>query len=342
MENNSKVRFIDLFAGIGGMRIAFESVGMECVFSSEWDQHAQEIYRLNFGELPHGDITQIDASEVPDHEVLVAGFPCQPFSISGKKAGFEDTRGTLFFDILRIIQEKQTPVVILENVKFLRHHDGGRTLSVITSSLESIGYKVAWKILNAADFGVPQNRERIVIVAAKSSKFNFELLRKRKRQSISSVLEVSGEFQYLEPEEYTILPKRLWKQQDSGLIFVGYRNKSERTVGVRPGTSHLSRVHKQPNRIYHIQGTHPTLPSQETSGRFWIYDGEMVRKLTLREAFRLMGFPDSFALSGTPGQLYLRCGNSVAVPLFAEVARAIESFYFSGTENISDELFQVA
>ena len=157
-------KFIDLFAGIGGVRLGYERNGMECVFSSEWDKAAQDTYEANFGERPHGDITKIDASEIPDHDILTGGFPCQPFSIIGEGKGFSDTRGTLFFDIERILKAKRPRAVMLENVKQLRSHDKGRTLEVIIKSLEKLGYKVQWQILNGLDYGVPQKRERIIIV----------------------------------------------------------------------------------------------------------------------------------------------------------------------------------
>lgn len=319
------LKFIDLFAGIGGMRLGLEASGHKCVFTSEWDPHAQQMYEANFGETPHGDITQIDASDIPDHDILAAGFPCQPFSISGHKKGFEDTRGTLFYDILRISQEKRPSILLLENVKFLRHHDKGHTLRVMIQHLMEIGYNVNWQVLNAKDFGLAQNRERVIIIATKDGlpEFDFSKLVKTSPQKISDILETEGEFEFLERDHYTILPSHLWRKQSSGLIFVGHRNRSLRKAGVRPGTEHLSRAHKQPNRIYHIDGTHPTLPSQETSGRFWIFDGEVVRKLTLRECYRLMGFPDDFTGSGTAGQQYLRIGNSIAIPMVRSIGEVL-------------------
>jgi DNA (cytosine-5)-methyltransferase 1 len=324
-----EVTFIDLFAGIGGTRMGLEKSGMKCVFSSEWDAHAQEMYRANFGETPFGDITQIDPRTIPDHDVIVAGFPCQPFSISGHKAGFEDTRGTLFFDILKIAKEKNPRVIILENVKHLIHHDSGNTLRVIIESLESLGYFVSWKLLNGKNFGLAQNRERIIIIASKSRAFDFSAIQTKKPRVLREVLDEQGEFEYLEESAYTLLDKEFWRVQKSGLIFVGYRNKDIRKNGVRPGTIHLSRVHKQPNRIYSIDGVHPTLPSQETSGRFWILVDGKVRKLTLREAFRLMGFPEKFKLIGSQANCYLRCGNSVCVPMISAVGKQVMKQFFS-------------
>ena len=159
------MNLIDLFAGIGGMRLGFESAGFTCVFSSEWDKYAQQTYQANFNETPHGDITKIDANDIPPHDILLAGFPCQPFSNAGLKKGFDDTRGTLFFDVLRIIHHHGPKAVFLENVKGLVSHDKGRTLQVILERLKACGYTVYWKVLNAKDFGVPHNRQRIYIVA---------------------------------------------------------------------------------------------------------------------------------------------------------------------------------
>ena len=178
--------------------------------------------------------------------------------------GFEDTRGTLFFDVIRIIDEKQPKLVILENVKHLIHHDQGRTLKIILTTLEKLNYYVSYQLLNANDFGLPQNRERII--AAKIKPFKFETLRKIPRPKLEDFLDKQGNFELLAKDEYTLIKNP--KLQASGLIFVGYRNKNGWKKGVRSNTSHLSRVHRQPNRIYSIHGTHPTIPSQESSGRY--------------------------------------------------------------------------
>ncbi|WP_322745377.1 DNA cytosine methyltransferase [Plectonema radiosum] len=176
--NKQKHTFIDLFAGIGGFRLAFEQAGYQCVYSCEIDSACQEVYFNNFGEKPKGDITKINIKEIPDFDVLTAGFPCQPFSICGKRQGFEDTRGTLFFHICEILEAKQPSVVLLENVNHLLHHDKGRTLDVIIYSLENLGYLVDYKVLNSKEFSLPQNRERIIIFATKSKKFNFNKIPK--------------------------------------------------------------------------------------------------------------------------------------------------------------------
>ena len=175
--------------------------------------------------------------------------------ISGLQRGFEDVRGTLFFDILRIIKKKKPDVVFLENVKHLRHHDAGRTLQVILKQLQVLGYKTNWKVLNAKDFGTAQNRERIIIVASKKKVFDFSKIEKQEPVLVKDILRENGNFEYLDPSEYTLIDNP--KTQESGLIFAGYRNKSIRKNGVRANTINLSRVHKQPNRIYSSDGTHP-------------------------------------------------------------------------------------
>ena len=320
---NPEFTFIDLFAGIGGFRIPLQNNGGTCVFTSEFNTHAQNVYYANFGEYPFGDITKIPVGFIPQHEVLVAGFPCQPFSISGRMKGFEDTRGTLIYNVFKIIEAKHPRVVLLENVKHLVHHDHGNTLKTILQGLENLGYVYSYEVLNASDFGVPQNRERIIIVAHRERKFDFTKVKKHPRtKTIRDIIDNdSAKYEYLD-EPYTLLDNV--KTQSSGLIFVGYRNKRIRKAGVRPGTENLSRVHKQPNRIYSIDGMHPALPSQETSGRFFVYDGKRVRKLTITECYRLMGFPENFIRDSNLGEQYRQVGNSVCVPMVEEIIKQIK------------------
>lgn len=336
-----KLKFIDLFAGIGGFRLGFEDVGCECVFSSEIDDHACEMYELNFGENPKCDITQLNPKEIPDFDILCAGFPCQAFSICGKQKGFYDeTRGTLFFDICRILEEKKPRAFVLENVFNLEKHDSGRTLTVMLSALSELGYTVVYKVLNARDFGVPQNRERIVIVGNKEGRaFDFTKLRTETVESMKSFLDSDGVFEVLPQDSYTIIENSLVKKQPkSGLIFCGYRNKKTRTVGVRPGTEHLSRVHKQPNRIYSAEGIHPTLASQESSGRYFIKVDDVVRKLTMNECFRFMGFPENYKKIGSTANLYARIGNAICVNMVKAVALEIVNQFFVGGENMEREV----
>lgn len=335
-----KLKFIDLFAGIGGFRIAFEKAGYECVYSCEIDQKCQEVYFNNFAEKPVNDITTIDINSIPDFDVLTAGFPCQPFSICGKRKGFQDTRGTLFFRVCEIIKAKNPPVILLENVKHLIHQDQGRTLEIILSSLKKLGYEVNYNLLNSKDFGIPQNRERVIIISTKNKRFNFKKLRKKSPiPKLKNFLCEVGNFEYLDPDSYTLIDEP--KQQQSGLIFVGYRNnKTIWKKGVRPNTHHLSRVHHQPNRIYSVEGIHPTIPSQETSGRFFIYlpKENAVRKLTIQECYRIMGFPDEFKLHENLGECYKQVGNSVCIPMVSEIAHQLKEQIFFGQaeENINN------
>jgi DNA (cytosine-5)-methyltransferase 1 len=327
-------KFIDLFAGIGGFHIALKNLGGECVFASDINEECQKTYQINFDILPSGDITKVNLADIPKCDILCAGFPCQPFSISGKQKGFEDTRGNLFFNIIEIASTKDIPILFLENVKHLVHHDGGNTFKVIIRTLQESGYRVAWKVLNAMNFGLAQNRERLIIIASKRGLFNFNLIKQQNQTKIKDILDTDGDFEYLDKSEYTILNKKYWKKQISGLIFCGYRNKKIRIAGVRPDTIHLSRVHKQPNRIYHIDGSHPTIPSQESSGRFWIYDGLQVRKLTINECFRLMGFPDNYQKVSKTAPLYNQVGNSVAIPMIQAVGVQIIRQFFHTKDHL--------
>lgn len=319
--------YIDLFAGIGGFRLALDGAGGRCIFSSEIDAKCRRTYIKNFGGEVHGDIKQINENDIPNHDLLAGGFPCQAFSIAGNKRGFEDARGTLFFEIMRITKAKAPKAILLENVKNLIHHDSGNTVKVIQNSLEQQGYSFKYKILNTKDFGLAQNRERIIIVASREKPFDFDPVVKNKFKSvcIEEIIEdTPNEFEIIEPEEYTILENKFWVKQKSGLVFVGHRNKAIRKIGVRPNTEHLSRVHKQPNRIYHVKGTHPTLSAQESSGRYWIYDGNKVRKTTVRECFNLQGFPKNYKISDSQSDAYRQIGNSVGVPLIKAVGEEIK------------------
>lgn len=331
----NNIRFIDLFAGIGGIRKGLEQQGFECVFSSEFDKDCTEVYESNFGESPMGDITEIDEKSIPSHEILAGGFPCQAFSAAGLQKGFDDTRGTLFFDVLRIAKEKSPRVLLLENVKNLKHHDGGKTLNVMIKRLEDLGYFVKWEILNAKDFGLPQNRERIIIVASKEKPFDFSKIRFTSREvNIKDILEEENDsMTFLSPEEYTLIEKEHVRRQSSGLTFIGYRNKPIRKAGARPNTEHLSRVHKQCNRIYSSEGTHPTISSSEIAGRFHIYHNGKVRKLTTNECYRLMGFPDNFKKADSNSKKYRQIGNSVAIPVISAVAEQIKEQLFGDSFN---------
>jgi DNA (cytosine-5)-methyltransferase 1 len=296
--------FIDLFAGIGGIRLAFEKQGGECVFTSEWDKFSQQTYEANFGEVPYGDITQIEIGEIPKHDVLLAGFPCQPFSHAGKKMGFEDTRGTLFFDIARILKEKKPSLVLLENVKGFRSHDRGNTFQVTTTILENLGYEVHTQVLNARDFGVPQNRERIYIVGInrrKTSKMEFKFPDPpRTKTRVGQILQKNVD------EKYTI-SDRLWRGHKR-------RSKEHKAKGngfgyslFNSGSSYTSTISAR----YYKDGSEILIEQS----------GKNPRKLTPREAARLQGFPESFVIPVSDAQAYRQFGNSVAVPVVTAIAR---------------------
>jgi len=330
---NSSFTFIDLFAGIGGFRIALQNLGGKCVFSSEIDKYARQTYEANFGEIPFGDITLEETkAHIPKNfDILCGGFPCQPFSVSGKMKGFEDTRGTLIYHVFKIIENHNPKVVFLENVKHLLYHNKKLTLTTIIQHLEELGYKVSVKVLNAVDFGLPQNRERLIIVGHRYKKFDFSCVQIQPKVALKYFLDDDNKnFEYLQ-DNYTILEEQ--KKQKSGLIFAGFRNKKIRDKGVRPGTEHLSRVHKQPNRIYSTEGVHPTIPSQESSGRFWIWHQKKVRKLTIEECYRIMGFPHFFKFVSAKSELYKQIGNSVAIPMIQEITKQIQNQLLNDKQN---------
>lgn len=328
--------FIDLFAGLGGFRIGMTNVGFTPAWGSDFNKNAADNYMANFGEDIHSDITEVDERTIPDFSVLCAGFPCQPFSKAVAGAlGFEDTRGTLFFDIMRIVEHHQPPVLFLENVKNLVSHDKGRTFSVMLKHLETAGYDVSYEILNAVDYGVPQSRERIIIVASKLGRFDFSKVRKvSPRRPLKDYLDTIGEFDWLDEDEYVLLRDEDTKQQPrTGLKFVGYRKANMRTNGVRDNTAHLSRAHRQANRIYSDEGSYSTLSSQETAGRYYVLTdtpdgGRGVRRLTMGECFRIFGFPDSYEKVGSTADLYNRIGNSIVIPVVSAVAVEIKNQLF--------------
>jgi DNA (cytosine-5)-methyltransferase 1 len=297
-------KFIDLFAGIGGIRIAFEKQGGKCVFTSEWDKFAQLTYSENFGDVPSGDITEIHEKDVPSHDVLLAGFPCQPFSHAGLKRGFDDIRGTLFFDIVRILKEKKPKMVLLENVKGFASHDKGNTFKVVCETLEKLGYEVHSQVLNARDFGVPQNRERIYIVGIdrkRTLKTPFTFPKAPKSPvTVGEILELR-----VDPK-YTISDK-LWKGHQRRL-------REHRAKGNGFGYSLFNSSSQYTSTIsarYYKDGSEILIEQK----------GKNPRKVTPREAARLQGFPDSFKIPVSDAQAYRQFGNSVAVPVVSAIAR---------------------
>ena len=310
----SGMTFIDLFAGLGGFRLALESFGAKCVYSCEWDAEAQKVYAQNFNDIPHGDITQIDENSIPEHDILCAGFPCQAFSISGKQRGFEDSRGTLFFDVARIVKAKKPKIVFMENVKNFAVHDNGRTIDVVKSTMEELGYNFYQKVLNAVDYGIPQKRERIYMVCF------------RKDLNISNFtypkpFELKHHVEDFLIKDETLLKNLYVERHDtyySGVPDNKYSNKSVRLGIVNKGG--------QGERIYSTKGIAITL-SAYGGGVFAKTGGYLVngkpRKLHPRECARIMGFPDTYIMSSKPNQAYKQFGNSVVVDVLQLITKQI-------------------
>lgn len=300
----SGLTFIDLFAGLGGFRLALESLGAECVYSNEWEPHVQRVYADNFGETPDGDITKVDEKQIPDHDILCGGFPCQAFSISGKQRGFNDTRGTLFFDVARIVKEKKPKVIFLENVKNFASHDGGKTLEVVQQTMLNLGYTFNWKVLNAVNYGVPQKRERIYIVCFRNdlnvTKFEYPKPFKLTKHVEDFLLSDKTQTDDLYVNRSDIV---LTNTLDNKYI-----DKPIRLGSVGKG--------RQGERIYSIKGIAITFSAHgggifaKTGG--YLVDGKP-RKLHPRECARIMGFPDTYKLDVSPAQAYKQLGNSVIV-----------------------------
>lgn len=308
--------FIDLFAGIGGMRIAYESCGGTCVFSSEWDKQCQKTYYANFGVIPYGDITHINEKDIPNHDILVAGFPCQPFSIAGvskknslgRATGFKDkTQGTLFFDVCRIIAEKRPKAFMLENVKNLRSHDHGNTWKVIMESLEELDYDVHTQILDGQMF-VPQHRERVLIIGfdrkryGKNVEFNFDVKPVKPQPQLKDILEK-------DPDPKYILTDHLWAY----LQQYAAKHKAAGN-GFGYGLPDLSGISRTLSARYYKDGSEILIRRGE---------GQTPRRLTPRECARLQGFPDSFKIVVCDTQAYKQFGNSVVVPLMTAVAHLV-------------------
>lgn len=314
-NNRERIRFIDLFCGIGGFRIAFEEackevdIDAQCVFSSDIDKYCQDSYEANFGERPFGDITAIDEKEVPDHDILFAGFPCQPFSIIGQMKGLNDTRGTLFFDIARIIKEKEPTAFILENVKQLVGHDNGKTLKVIIKSLHVLGYHVQYSVLNALDYGLPQKRERIVIVGHREPIMFTYPSPIKPYKSLTHILDDRVEEKHY-ASEY-IKEKRRESHKSSCYPSIWHENKSGNvcsypfSCALRAGASY----------------------------NYLLVNGE--RRLTPREMFRLQGFPDSYKIVVSDGQARRQAGNAVPVNMIKAVVQKLLPYVASSLDQAS-------
>ena len=314
-QENASFTFIDLFAGIGGMRLAFESAGGRCVYSNEWNKYSQQTYFANFGEQPEGDITKVDENSIPDHDVLVAGFPCQPFSIAGvskknslgRETGFQDkTQGTLFFDVCRILKAKRPKAFFLENVKNLKSHDKGRTFKIIMESLNELKYDVYTAILDGQSY-VPQHRERILIVGfdkeryGESLPFSFDINPKNPKPLMKDILEKSAD------DKYTLSDK-LW------LYLQNYAAKHKAAGnGFGYGMADQNGISRTLSARYYKDGSEILIEQK----------GKNPRRLTPRECARLQGFSDDFKIVVSDTQAYKQFGNSVVVPLMADVAKLI-------------------
>jgi DNA (cytosine-5)-methyltransferase 1 len=303
-------RFIDLFAGIGGTRLAFEAVGGKCVFSSEWDKDAQKTYAANFNETPHGDITKIKAAEIPDFDVLLAGFPCQPFSSIGQRQGFKHkTQGTLFYDVLRILEEKRPAAFLLENVVGLVNHDGGNTFAVILQSLNELGYSVHHQILDAADYGVPQHRKRIYIVGYDKSRLKRGITHSWPKKSRKNVF--IGPF----------VEKGITDRSISRHLQEGYLSKLD--DGRPELIDRRSKI-----KVKTLVATYHKI--QRLTGTF-VKDGPTgMRLLTDNECKAIMGFPTTFIIPVSRTQMYRQLGNSVAVPVVTAIAKEILTALVNG------------
>ena len=298
-------KFIDLFAGVGGFRIPFQELGGDCVFSSEIDKFSQITYEANFEECPSGDITVIDEKKIPAHDLLLAGFPCQAFSNAGKKKGFEDTRGTLFFDIARILDYHQPKIFLLENVKGLKSHEKGKTLHTIVQVLNKLDYNLQIEVLNAKHFGLPQNRERIFIAGFKEM-VNFEFPRQTAiKTKLGDILETEVD------QKYTISDK-IWESHK-------VRKERAQSKGYGFGYSLFNLDSDYTNTIsarYYKDGSE-ILIEQE---------GNNPRMLTPKEASRLQGFPEDFKIPVSDNQAYKQFGNSVPVNVIRAIAKNMSQY----------------
>ena len=312
-------KFIDLFAGIGGFHLALSSFNAECVFASEWDIAAAKVYENNFGIKPFGDITQISEQDIPEHDILCGGFPCQAFSVSGKQKGFKDTRGTLFFDIARIVKFHKPKILFLENVKNLERHDNGKTLKVIIGTLNDLGYDAFHKVLNASDYGLPQNRERIFIVCFRNDlqvkKFEFPKPNK-KNTSLYHIIEENPKAKVILRNDISI-----YKDFNPQINIFGEEELPNKPI-------QIGKVNKggQGERIYSPYGHACTLSAYgggagSKTGIYYI--NGILRKLSIRECARVQGFPDDFILDDNQGQAYKQFGNSVAVNVLKEILNKI-------------------
>ena len=319
-SNLKGMKFIDLFAGIGGFHLALSSFDTECAFVSEWDKHAQSVYEQNFGIRPFGDITLIDEKEIPSHDILCGGFPCQAFSISGKQRGFEDSRGTLFFDIARIAKHHKPKILLLENVYNLERHDNGNTLKVIKKTLKQLGYNIFYKVLNASHFGIPQIRKRIFFVCFRNdlgvSAFQFPKPTKTNTRLNDFLEKEVEDFVFPSKER---LKKLSLKDEKLNQLSLQLDLKDKFVSSIRVGTINKG---GQGERIYSPYGTSITLSAYGggvgSKTGLYLINGK-IRKLSPRECANVTGFPKDFILHENKNQSYKQYGNSVVVDVVQNI-----------------------
>jgi len=330
-----RFKFIDLFAGIGGTRLGAQRNSGQCVFSSEFDSFAQDSYKLNYGETPFGDITTIDAASIPAHDLLLAGFPCQPFSYSGRCEGFEDkTRGTLFFDVLRILEEKQPKVVILENVKGFKSHDDGQTMHIALKALQEIGYHTKWQILNSYDFGVPQYRERWYCIATKEN-VNFDFPSSQGRDSsLRDIVDLENTDPALAINKFELSRidyhfqnnvKQPRVEHDSSKYAPttkkgrhGVYSFSKPDGSLRFHVGDVAKTQIQEAFYACLDTYSPTIIANRVP-KLW----DIKRKLSVEESLKLQGFPPSFKFNVSNGQAYKQLGNAVTVTVVENIVKQL-------------------
>ncbi len=319
------MRFIDLFSGMGGFRLALENENLECVFSADNDKYACETYKLNFNEYPLIDITNIETKDIPDHEILCAGFPCQPFSIGGYRKGFEDIRGTLFFEIVKILKDKSPEIFILENVQGLINHNKGKTFSTILDFLanrlnglehpstnkHNLGYNVFWKVLNTKDFNVPQNRPRVFIIGFKDPEVNYDFPTGIERTSgLEDILDKDPEIKRISDQSYGYIHAFLKEHKKNNLIsqlnyLIAYEIRKSRVA-------------------FRFDNNSPCLTTKMgTGGNNVPYLVNQNRFFTLKEGLKLQGFPENFKLTNNYSASLRQIGNSVSVPVVRSIVRNI-------------------
>lgn len=332
MSSLKNIKYIDLFAGIGGFHTAMKKFDAECVYASEWDKYAKQTYYDNYGIMPDGDITLVDANNIPDHDILCAGFPCQPFSISGNRQGFEDTRGTLFFDVARIAKYKKPKLLFMENVKNFASHDGGKTLDTVKAALKEIGYTLFYKVLNASHFGLPQNRERIFMIAIRDDlcieDFSFP------QPSMEHVILKDYLLPDSETNDYIIVRDDMnidTTKIPTQSILGEYPQKPVRIGTINKGG--------QGERIYSEFGHAVTLSAQgggpgSKTGCYYVNGS--VRKLAPRECARIQGFPDTFEINVNKTQAWKQFGNSVPVKVLEHIIKEFSSIVLNKKDIMED------